>query len=149
MLLLPLPFPLPVPLAVCPLLPISSPPRSSPSLAKDFPSTNSRMIPSSASFRRANSKTSSVMTVERPACRANASRSCAVFSTQRATTQFQCGRQEKEPGAPSCVQTISVKAPMNCGVAEAQWRCDSVSTSWPMENQREALRRWIVSLALW
>lgn len=51
------------------------------------------------------------------------------------------GREGKGGKVPICSQTISVKAPMNCGVAFMFSRRDSSSTILPMENQREALRR--------
>ena len=46
------------------------------------------------------------------------------------------GRREKEEDEPICVHTISVKVPMNCGVAVVFRRRDSSSAILPMENQR-------------
>jgi len=43
--------------------------------------------------------------------------------------------------SPICAHTISVKAPINWGVALVLRRSDSSSTILPMENQRAALRR--------
>lgn len=43
---------------------------------------------------------------------------------------------------PICAHTISVSAPMNCGVAIVFRRRVSSSTSLPIENQREALSFW-------
>lgn len=43
---------------------------------------------------------------------------------------------------PICAQTISVKAPMNWGVALRLRFRDSSSTIWPMAYQRADLRRW-------
>ena len=45
-------------------------------------------------------------------------------------------------GIPICAQTISVNAPMNCGVALTPNLSVSSSTILPMENQRADLRRY-------
>lgn len=45
---------------------------------------------------------------------------------------------------PIWFHTISVKAPMNWGVALILRRSDSWSAILPTENQREALSRWVV-----
>jgi hypothetical protein len=48
---------------------------------------------------------------------------------------------ERVEDKPICAHTISVIAPMNCGVAEAFNLVVSSSTIFPTENQREAFRR--------
>lgn len=88
-----------------------------------FPSsTFSFTISFSASFLLHNSNTSSVVTVLLPACFAKLSKSCATDSV--------------------CAQTISVRAPMNWGVAFTLKERVVESTRWPMESQRVAFRRY-------
>ena len=43
---------------------------------------------------------------------------------------------------PICIQTISVRAPMNCGVAFRFLLMDSSSTILPIENHRADLSRY-------
>lgn len=43
---------------------------------------------------------------------------------------------------PICAHTISVNAPINCGVALVFRRNDSSSTILPIANQREAFKRY-------
>ena len=71
-------------------------------------STCSLRISCRSSFRRASNSTSSVVMVERPAWRLKLSRSTATDS--------------------SCVHTMSVSAPINCGVAFRVCLMDSLST---------------------
>lgn len=51
------------------------------------------------------------------------------------------GRERGGKDEPICAQTISVIAPMNCGVAVVFKRAVSSSTILPIENQREAFSR--------
>lgn len=55
------------------------------------------------------------------------------------------GSRERRGGeryVPICVQTSSVRLPMNCGVALTPRLMVSESTILPMLNQRVDLRRW-------
>lgn len=84
-------------------------------------SMKSLIMSCKASFLLVTSNTSSVVMVERPACREKLSRSIVTFS-------IWC-------------HTISVNAPMNWFVALELSRTASSSTIFPMENQRAALSR--------
>jgi len=104
-------------------------------------SINSFIISCNASFRLVSSNTSSVVTVERPACFAKFSRSWATVSAIQSAISAVPIRRFGGCHIPVCAQTISVKAPMNCAVAFTPRRRDSASTILPMENHKAALRR--------
>lgn len=105
-------------------------------------SMKSFMMSCNASLRRVIKSTSSVVIVLRPAWREKDSRSADTFSKDPS------GRQRKQDGGvlPICAHTISVKAPINCGVALVFRRSDSSSTILPIENQSAALRRCWMSV---
>lgn len=89
------------------------------------------------SLRRANSMTSSTMIVLRPAC-LNHHQSNGICKHRTSGTYF-----EKLSRSwlvfSICAQTISVSAPMKCGVALTPSLRVSSSTILPIENHRAAL----------
>lgn len=115
------------------------------------------------SFRRASNITSSTDTVERPAClrkefsilwslattfddllrkafEISADILCHKANIQQGKWKCASNRQD---AIPICVQTISVKAPINCGVAFTPSLRVSSSTILPIENHSADLRRCI------
>lgn len=113
---------------------------------------------SSPSLRRARSMTSSTDIVLRPACLSGRqrmlnlqavrayfeklSRSWLTFSRLWSMSFIKPQIYFCEFAVPICAHTISVNAPMNCGVALTPSLSVSSSTILPIENQRAALSRY-------
>jgi hypothetical protein len=84
--------------------------------------------------------------VRRADCSAGDDNRRAGEGAGRATAEVRRKARElgqKKMDEPICAHAISVRAPMNCGVALTPSRRVSSSTIWPMEYQREDLRRWV------